>query len=108
MKWFKPKPIEEAEYEFALQRVQLMADAQKSMNAIVLYIPVQNIQPDFIEDIATLVSTHKGTTPLNLIVFDEIKQHVITLSASPIHMSKQFYHWLNYKKMEEVLDFKVK
>ena len=108
MKWFKPKPIEEADYEFALQRVQLMADAQKSMNGIVLYIPLQNIQPDFIEDIATLVSTHKGTTPLNLIVFDEIKQHVITLSASPIHMSKQFYHWLNYKKMEEVLDFKVK
>ena len=108
MKWYKPKPIEEAEYEFALQKVQLMADAQKSIDGIVLHIPLENIQPDFIEDLVTLVSTHKGNTPLSLIVFDEIKQHVITLSASPIHMSKEFYHWLTYKKMEEVLDFKVK
>jgi DNA polymerase-3 subunit alpha len=107
MKWFKPKPVEEAEYEFALQQVQLIQDAQKDLQSITLQIPIENIQPDLIDSLSEITQQCAGNTPLRVQIFDTIKQNVITFNASPIRMNKAFYSWLKESQSNEVLQYKV-
>ena len=107
MKWFKPKPVEEAEYEFALQQVQLIQDAQKDLRMITLQIPIENIQPDLIDELAEKNQQFAGETSLRLQVFDTIKQNVIMLNAAPIKLDKESYNWLKEKKQEEVLNYLI-
>ena len=106
-KYFKPKPIEEAEYEFALQQVQLIQDAQKDLKGITLQIPIENIQPDLIDELAEKNQQFAGDTPMRLQIFDTIKQNVITLNAAPIQLNKQSYAWLKEKQQEEVLTYTI-
>jgi DNA polymerase-3 subunit alpha len=106
-KYFKPKPVEEAEYEFALQQVQMIQDAQKDLRMVTLQIPIENIQPDLIDELAEKNQEFAGETPLRLQIFDTIKQNVITLNAAPIKLNKDSYNWLKEKKQEEVLQYKV-
>ena len=107
MKWFKPKPVEEAEYEFALQQVQLIQDAQKDLQSVTLQIPIENVQPDLIDSLSDMTQQYPGTTPLRVQIFDTIKQNVITFNASPIRMNHAFYHWLKELEADEVLQYKV-
>ena len=107
MKWFKPKPVEEAEYEFALQQVQLIQDAQKDLRSITLQIPIENIQPDLIDELAEKNQQFAGETSLRLQIFDTIKQNVIMLNAAPIKLDKESYNWLKEKKQEEVLNYLI-
>ena len=56
-----------------------------------------------------LVEENRGHTPLYITVYDENQQYMVTMSASPVHVSKAFYHWLKKKQtVEEVLKYKVK
>ena len=107
MKWFKPKPVEEAEYEFALQQVQLIQDAQKDLRSITLQIPIENIQPDLIDELAEKNQEFAGETPLRLQIFDTIKLNVIMLNAAPIKLSKESYSWLKEKRQEEILNYLI-
>jgi DNA polymerase-3 subunit alpha len=107
MKWFKPKPVEEAEYEFALQQVQLIQEAQKDLQSVTLQIPIENVQPDLIDSLSDMTQQHAGTTPLRVQIFDTIKQNVITFNASPIRMNQAFFHWLKELQADEVLQYKV-
>ena len=107
MKWFKPKPIEEAEFEFSLQQVQLIEDAQKHLNSLTLQIPIENIQPDLIDELAEKNQQFAGETSLRLQIFDTIKQNVIMLNAAPIKLDKESYNWLKEKKQEEVLNYLI-
>ena len=107
MKWFKPKPVEEAEYEFALQQVQLIQEAQKDLQSVTLQIPIENVQPDLIDSLSDMTQQHAGATPLRVQIFDTIKQNVITFNASPIRMNQAFFHWLKELQADEVLQYKV-
>jgi DNA polymerase-3 subunit alpha len=107
MKWFKPKPVAEAEYEFSLQQVQLIRDAQKDLQSITLQIPIDNVQPDLIDELMDMTTHHPGETPLRIEIFDTIKQNVITFNASPIRMNQAFYHWLKELESDGVLQYKV-
>ena len=106
-KYFKPKPMEEAEYEFALQHVQLIQDAQKNLQSVTLYLHIDAIQPDLIEEMAEIVQQHAGDTTLKLQIFDAIHQNIITLNAPSIKMDGDFYHWLKEKQMDDILEYKM-
>lgn len=107
MKWFKPKPVEEAEYEFALQQVQLIQDAQKDLQSITLQIPIENVQPDLIDSLTEMTQKYPGNTPLHIQIFDNIKQNVITFNATPIQLNHTFYNWLKELQTDESLQYKV-
>ena len=100
--WFKPKPVPEASYSLVIQQVDFMKDAQKQVQQITLDIPIHNIQPSLIDELSGLCESHKGNTPLHLRVFDDIKQNVITLVATPIHMDMAFYHWIKMQEIDEI------
>jgi DNA polymerase-3 subunit alpha len=107
MKWFKPKPIEEAEFEFSLQQVQLIEDAQKHLNSLTLQIPIEQIQPDLIDELTEMTQQHAGLTPLRVNIFDETKQNLITFNAHPIKIDSSFYHWLKMQKLDNIFYYKV-
>jgi DNA polymerase-3 subunit alpha len=107
MKWFKPKPIEDAEFEFSLQQVQLIEDAQKHLNSLTLQIPIEQIQPDLIDELTEMTQQHAGLTPLRVNIFDETKQNLITFNAHPIKIDSSFYHWLKMQKLDNIFYYKV-
>ena len=106
-RWFKPKPVPEAEYELAIQQVDLMSDAHKHAKQITIHLPIENIQPSLIDELTELCEKHVGETPLHLRVYDDIKQNVITLIAPPIHMDKDFYHWMKVQESEDIFTHTV-
>ena len=106
-RWFHAKPTTEAEYELAIQQVDLMSDAHKHVKQVTIHLPIENIQPALIDELSELCDLHKGHLPLQLRVFDEIKQNVITLTAPPIRMDKTFYHWIKMQEIDEVFTHTV-
>ena len=106
-RWFKPKPVPEAEYELSIQQVDLMSDAHKHAKQITIHLPIENIQPSLIDELTECCEQHKGETALHLRVFDDIKQNVITLIAPPIRMNKDFYHWIKMQEIDEVFTHTV-
>ena len=107
MKWFKPKPLEEAEYEFAVQQVQLIKEAQKDLRSIALQIPIENVQPDLIDELMDITKQYPGETSLRLEIFDTIRQNVITFNASPIQMSSELYGQLKELQTDGILSYKI-
>ena len=107
LKYFKPGAIEESEYTFAVQQVSLIQDMHKQLQSISMSVPLEKVQPMFIEELAEFCSSHAGNTPLQLEIYDETRQNLITFSASPIQMAQEFYHWLQMQRMDNTLDFTV-
>ena len=106
-KWFRPKPVAEAEYELSVQQVDLMNDANKHIKCFTLHIPNSNIQPSLVDELEELCKKYPGDIPLHLCVYDDIKQNVITLIAPPIHMNKEFYHWIKMQEIDEIFTHAV-
>ena len=106
-KWFRPKPVAEAEYELSVQQVDLMNDANKHVKCFTLHIPNSNIQPSLVDELEELCKKYPGDIPLHLYVYDDIKQNVITLIAPPIHMNKEFYHWIKMQEIDEIFTHTV-
>ena len=106
-KYFKPKPTEEAEYEFAVQQVQLIKEAQKDLRSITLQIPIENVQLDLIDELMDITKQYPGETSLRLEIFDTIRQNVITFNASPIQMSSNLYGQLKELQTDDVLEYKI-
>jgi DNA polymerase-3 subunit alpha len=107
LKYFKPQPLEEAEYTFAVQQVSLIQEVQKQLNSITLHIPIEKVQPSLIEELTEMCTTNPGKTLLNIVIYDDTKQNLITFTASPIKMTQKFYHSLQLQRMEAALDFSV-
>jgi DNA polymerase-3 subunit alpha len=107
LKYFKPQPLEEAEYTFAVQQVSLIQDVQKQLQSISLHIPIEKVQPSLIEELTDMCTTNPGETLLNIVIYDDTKQNLITFSASPIKMTQEFYHMLQLQRMDATLDFSV-
>ena len=84
-----------------------MREAHKYVQQITLHIPIQNVQPSLIDDLVTLSESHKGDIRLQLRIFDEIKQNVITFNAAPIRMDQAFYHWIKMQEMDEIFTHTV-
>ena len=106
-KYFKPKPVEEAEYEFSVQQVQLIKEAQKDLRSITLQIPIENVQPDIINELLDITRNNPGETPLRLEIFDNIRQNVISFNASPIGMNYELFHKLQELVTEDFLRYKI-
>ena len=106
-KWFRPKPVTEAEYELIVQQADMMSDASKHANMITIDIPLENVQPSLIDELSEICQANPGNIPLHLRIFDEIKQNIITLIAPPVRMNQQFYHWMKQQEYEDIFTHKT-
>ena len=109
-KWYKPKPIDQAEYEFVVQKVDLLKDAQKNyVESLTLTIPVEQVQPDLIAELTEQCQQHKGNIRLKIQVYDELKKNVITFTSQSyaVQVDSSFYHWLKLQIQDGTLTIKV-
>ena len=109
-KWFKPKPAAEADYEFAVQKVDLLKDAQATyVTDLTLTIPVENVQPEWIAQLTEQCQAHKGNIRLKIQVYDELKKNMISFTSRSyaVQVDPTFFHWLKLQKQQGILDFKV-
>ena len=106
-RWFKPKPLQEAEYELAVQQVELISDAHKHVKQITIDLPIENIQPALIDELAELCEAHHGNIPMHIRVFDNIKQNTINLIAPPVSMDHTFYHWIQTQERDDLFTHTV-
>ena len=108
--YFRPKPYEDAEYEFAVMNVELLKDVQaKHVETITLRIPVEQITKDFNDELTEQIKKHPGHIKVKIQVFDETKQNLITFvsHSNPISVDKDFYHWLRLQELDGIMSHKI-
>ena len=108
--YFRPKPYEDAEYEFAVMNVELLKDVQaKHVETITLRIPVEQITKDFNDELTEQIKKHPGHIKVKIQVFDETKQNLITFvsQSNPISVDKDFYHWLRLQELDGIMSHKI-
>ena len=109
-KYYRAKPYEEAEYEFAVLNVELLKDVQaKHVESITLRIPVEQITKEFNDELAEQIRKHPGQVKIKIQVFDELKQNLITFvsQGKPISIDKDFYHWLRLQELDGVMTHRI-
>ncbi|MBQ0076736.1 MAG: DNA polymerase III subunit alpha [Bacteroidales bacterium] len=109
--WFKEKNIEDAEYEFSIQQVELLQEVQdKHVEELILRIPITNVDRELIDSLTNLAKSHPGKALLKIEVHDHTTNHLIqfTSQSYPVHVDKEFFRWLKTKAIEEVLQYRIK
>ena len=108
--YFREKKMEEAEYELVVQGVERLDTVQeKHVSDITLMIPLENVTPDLVDELATQCKAHPGKVELKIEVFDPGHSHVIafTSQSCPIHIDSEWYHWLKVKEMDGILTHRI-
>ncbi len=95
--WFREKQMEDAEYEFQFQKVELLEQVQKNyVKAVELTIPLESLDSAFTEDLKDHLQASAGEAPLKLAILDEANHNRIefTSQAYRLHVDMPFYKWL--------------
>ena len=109
-KWFKPKPLEEGEYEFRIQQVENLNEVQeKHLNAITLTIPIEHLTHELNMELVEQCQKHKGNAQLKIQMHDPIHQSRITFTSKnyTVKIGKEFYQWLDSKQQDNILSFSI-
>lgn len=107
-RYFKPKNENEAEYEFAITKVDYLNEIQEQrIQSIQIDIPIDNITPDFSIEFSNLCNQHPGNIPVSLCIHDAIRRNIITLSGgvARLHIDKNVYHYLKMQQTENIFHF---
>lgn len=105
--WFVAKDMDSAKYECSVLQIDTLDNAYKHLACLTLNIPIDKIQPELIESLTHVCGLCEGTTPFNLLVYDEAHRNAITFNAPPIHVDSTFYHWLKVQEREDVLSYTI-
>lgn len=111
MKWFKELPDEEAEYEFVVQRVEMLNEVQTNhVEGLNIRLALDKITPDLIEELSEQIKANKGTVRLHLSVVNPLNRQQVALTSRTysVRVTPKFYQWLTFKRAEGVLEFAVK
>ncbi len=103
--WFRPKPDEDADFEFVISNVEPVQEAQAHyLNRLSISVPLNGLNTMFINELQTQCEQNKGTAVLQIKVFDPALNRTIVLTSQryAIHASPAFYQWLQEKSAETV------
>ncbi len=108
-KYYKPKPEEETEYEFSITQVELLQDVQASkLNMLRLYVPIENITPQFTNELLQQCTENPGTCKLQVVVVDsDTKKGTVLNSTLNIRIDKTFYRYLRKYNKQEIFSYEV-
>ncbi|MBR0196322.1 MAG: DNA polymerase III subunit alpha [Paludibacteraceae bacterium] len=110
MKWFKEGKDEEAEFEFVVQRVDMLSEVQdKLTDGIDIRLSLDKVTPETIDELADMVDANPGKGRLHVSVYNPINRQNVALTSRQhaIRVTPKMYKWLCMKRAEEILDFKV-
>ena len=109
-KWFKESPDEQADFEFVVQRVDMLSEVQdKRTDGITVRLQLDAISAELIDELTDIVKANPGNGRLHLMVYNPLNRQQVALTSRsmPIRITPAFYKWLSMKRTEGVLDFKV-
>jgi len=110
MKWFKEGKDEEAEFEFVVQRVDMLSEVQDNrVEGLNIRLSLATVTPEVIDELADQVDANPGKARLHVSVYNPMNRQQVALTSRnhAIRVTPVFYKWLNQKRAEGVLDFKV-
>ncbi|MBQ7258437.1 MAG: DNA polymerase III subunit alpha [Paludibacteraceae bacterium] len=109
-RWFKEAQDEEAEFEFVVQRVDMLNEVQNQRTeGLNIRLSLDTITPEIIDELVEQTTNNPGQVRLHVTVYNPMnRQHVVLTSRSQsIHVTPHFYHWLCEQRADGVLDFSV-
>ena len=108
-KWFREAKDEEAEFEFVVQHVTMLNEVQeKHTEGINISLALDQVNFELIDELADMIKANKGNGRLHVSVFNPLNRHRVALTSrsNAVHVTPQFYKWLDEKRTEGVLEFK--
>ena len=109
-RWFKEQPEENAEYEFMVQKVEMLNEAQeKRTEGINITLPLNRLTREVADELAEQVRSSKGHGRLHISVYNPASRQTVALTSRDhaIHVTPGFYRWLSRRRQDGILDFKV-
>ena len=110
MKWFKEGKDEEAEFEFVVQRVDMLSEVQDNRTeGINIRLMLDAVTPETIDELADNVEENPGKGRLHVSVYNPLNRQQVALTSRShaIHITPNFYKWLSQKRSEGILSFNV-
>ena len=107
-RWFKEQPDETADYEFIVQHVETLSEAQaQKVTGITIHTYLDNLSRELVDELFDQVSENKGHARLSFVVHNSInKQQVEMISQTfTIKVTPKLYRWLCEKKQDGLLTF---
>ena len=109
-KWFKESPDEQADFEFVVQSVEMLSDVQdKRTEGLNIRLLLDAVNQELVEELVDKVKANPGNGRLHVTVYNPLNRQQVALTSRslPIRVTPAFYKWLDRKRTEGVLDFKV-
>ena len=109
-KWHKELPDEEAEFEFVVQKVEMLNTVQdQRTDGINLVFPLESLTQEIVEELTEQVKSAKGPARLHISVYNPMtrQQVAMTSRGHSIRVTPTFYKWLVDKRQDGVLTFNV-
>ena len=109
-KWFKEGNDEEADFEFIVQRVDMLNEVQENRTGgINIRLSLDAVTPEVIDELSDKIKENPGKGRLHVTVFNPLNRQQVALTSRslPIHVTPRFYKWLTLKRAEGILDFTV-
>jgi hypothetical protein len=109
-RWFKEQPDEQAEYEFVVQKVEMLNEAQdKRTDGLNITLALNRLTPELADELAEQISSNKGQGRLHVAIYNPSTRQSVALTSRShsIHVTPPLYRWLARRRGEGILDFKV-
>ena len=106
MKWFKEGKDEEAEFEFVVQRVDMLSEVQDNRtDGLTIRLSLDAVTPETIDELADMVDANPGKGRLHVSVYNPLNRQNVALTSRnhAIRVTPKFYKWLAQKRDEGVL-----
>ncbi len=107
-KWFKESPDEQSDFEFVVQRVDMLSEVQdKRTDGINVRLDLNAITAELTDELTDEVKANPGQGRLHLTVFNPLNRQQVSLTSRsiPIRVTPKLYKWLSRKRAEGILDF---
>ena len=111
-RWFREQPDEKAEYEFIVQKVEMLNEVQdKRTDGLNITLPLNRLTAEVADELTEQITAkqNKGTGRLHISVFNPATRQSVALTSrsAAIRVTPPLYRWLARRREEGVLDFKV-
>lgn len=109
-KWFREAPDEEAEFEFVVQRVDMLNEVQNNRTeGITIQLSLDALNSELIDELAEQIKANPGPVRLHVSVYNPLNRQSVALTSRSlaVHVSGKFYQWLCMNRQDGTLDFKV-
>ena len=103
--YFKEKKDEEAEFEFVVNKVEMLNEVQERyLKRVNIRIPLDELNANLIEDIKGQCVENPGKAALQIQVYDPVHRYTIQLASNKyaVLVSPKFYEWLQERSAENI------